>query len=122
MDARAFLKAFRDVVRLLGQRAKRVDAIVLAVMSPAWVAMDAKGEVLTPLITHQDRRSVAEAERGARVGKARHLRLAGNRPFPGGISSTTWSWYLRHEPGRLRKAALVGHLNTFLHRRMTGGG
>ena len=121
VDAGAFLKAFRDVVRLLGQRAKRVDAIALAVMSPAWVAMDAKGEALTPLITHQDRRSVAEAEAlEAQVGKARHLRLAGNRPFPGGISSTTWSWYLRHEPGRVRKADLVGHLNTFLHRRMTG--
>jgi xylulokinase len=121
VDAGAFLKAFRDAVRLLGARAKGVDAISLAVMSPAWVAMDARGEALTPLVTHQDRRSVAEAEAlEARVGKARHLRLAGNRPVPGGISSTTWAWYLRHEPARVRKADLVGHLNTFLHRRMTG--
>jgi len=27
-------------------------------MSPAWCAMDAKGRALTPLVTHQDRRSV----------------------------------------------------------------
>src|SRR5206468_10680657 len=50
----------------------------------------------------------------------RHLQLAGNRPFPGGISSTTWAWYLEHEPAALRRADLVGQLNTYLHRQMTG--
>ena len=55
-----------------------------------------------------------------RVGKDRYLALAGNRPYPGGISATTWAWYQRHHPEALSKADLVGHLNTFLHRRMTG--
>src|SRR4029453_1085155 len=83
--------------------------------------MDAKGKALTPVVTHQDRRSVDVAlELERRVGRERHLQLAGNRPFPGGISSTTWAWYLRHEPAALRRADLVGHLNTFLHRRLTG--
>lgn len=121
VDAGEVLKAIREAVKPLGERAKNVDAVALAVMSPAWVAMDAKGKALTPLVTHQDRRSVEIArDLEARVGKERHLQLAGNRPFPGGISSTTWAWYLKHEPDAVRRADLVGHLNTFLHRRLTG--
>src|SRR3712207_6625870 len=80
VESAAILKAVRETVGQIGERAGRVDAIALAVMSPAWVAMDGKGKPLTPIITHQDRRSVevaAELER--RVGKDRHMRLAGTR-------------------------------------------
>jgi xylulokinase len=121
VDPDEILRAIREAVASLGQAAKRVDAIALATMSPAWVAMDAKGRALTPMVTHQDRRSVEVAlDLERRVGKEHHLSVVGCRPFPGGISSTTWAWYLKHEPARLKKADLVGHLNTFLHRRMTG--
>ena len=117
----AVLKAIGQTVTDLGAAARRADAVALAVMSPAWVAMDAKGKPLTPIVTHQDRRSVDVArDLEARVGAQRHLRLAGNRPFPGGIASTTWAWYLRHEPARMRRVDLAGNLNTFLLRRLTG--
>ena len=117
----AVLKAMRQTVTDLGPAARRADAVALAVMSPAWVAMDHNGRPVTPIVTHQDRRSVDVArELEARVGRERHLQLAGNRPFPGGISSTTWAWYLRHEPARMRRADLAGNLNTFLLRRLTG--
>lgn len=115
------LRALRVAIASLDGLAKDVAAIHLAVMSPAWVALDRRGEALTPIVTHQDRRSVEEArEIEAAVGEERHLQLAGTRPFPGGMSSTTWRWYQKHQPQRLRRADLVGHLNTFLHRRMTG--
>jgi xylulokinase len=115
------LRAVRVAIAGLGGKATAVDSIHLAVMSPAWVAMDRKGHPLTPIVTHQDRRSVAQARRLEEAfGKAAHLKTCGSRPFPGGISSTTWAWYLENQPGRLRRADLVGHLNTFLHRRMTG--
>ncbi len=121
VDPDDLLAAVRKAIAGLEARAKKVDAIALAVMCPAWVVMDKKGKALTPLVTHQDRRSVAEAHAlEDRIGKARHLELCGCRPFPGGISSTTWAWYLEHQPQRLRRADLVGHLNTFLHRQMTG--
>lgn len=99
----------------------RIDAVQFAVMAPAWLAMDRDGNALTPLVTHQDRRSLSEArEIEAGVGKARHLRITGNRPFPGGISSTSLAWFQKNEPARLKKAALFGHLNTYLHRQWTG--
>jgi xylulokinase len=115
------LRGVANAIGELGASAKRVDAVGLTGMSPAWCAMDARGRALTPLVTHQDRRSVDVArEIERRVGKARHLKLAGNRPFPGGISSTTWTWYRQNEPARVAKADLVGQLNTYLHRQLTG--
>jgi xylulokinase len=121
VDSEVILRAISESIAALGAANRRADAIALAVMSPAWVAMDAKGKALTPVITHQDRRSVDVALRlEEKVGRENHLQLAGNRPFPGGISSTTWAWHLQHQPDLLRRADLVGHLNTFLHRRLTG--
>jgi xylulokinase len=121
VDPDELLRAVRTAIAGLGARAREVDSIHLAVMCPAWVALDRDGRALTPIVTHQDRRSVEEAKRlEARLGREKHLRLCGCRPFPGGISSTTWAWFKRHQPERLRRADLVGHLNTFLHRRLTG--
>ena len=117
----SLLEAVAKAITPLGGAAKKVDYVAMAVMCPAWVAMDRAGRPLTPIITHQDRRSVGEAEQlERRFGKSRHLKITGCRPFPGGISSTTWAWYLANEPARLKKADLVGHLNTFLHRQLTG--
>ena len=121
VDPEELLRAVRTAIAGLEGAAAKVDAIHLAVMCPAWVALDRQGRALTPIVTHQDRRSVAQAQDlEKRFGPARHLRVCGCRPFPGGISSTTWRWFLEHQPERLRRADLVGHLNTFLHRRLTG--
>ena len=121
VDPETVLAAVAQAIGSLGAEARRVDVINLAVMCPAWLAMDKAGRPLTPLVTHQDRRSVEEArELEARIGARRHLGISGCRPFPGGISSTTWAWYLKHEPQRLKRAATIGHLNTFLHLHMTG--
>ncbi|HEY2589426.1 MAG TPA: FGGY family carbohydrate kinase [Tepidisphaeraceae bacterium] len=120
LDPRSVLKAMADVIGQLGRAAHAVDAIALSVLSPGWVAMNASGKPLTPIITHQDRRSTDVAiELERRVGKERFLNIAGNRPVPGGISVTTWAWYQQNEPRALRRADLVGHLNTFLHRQLT---
>jgi xylulokinase len=121
VDAPVVMAAVAEAIARVGPAARRVDAIGLSVMSPAWVAMDARGRALTPIITHQDRRSVSQAiEIERRVGKKRHLHIAGNRPFPGGMSSTTFAWYKQHDPALMRKADLIGHLNTLLHRQITG--
>jgi len=55
-----------------------------------------------------------------RIGKERHLAITGVRPVPGGISSTTWAWFHAHHRSLLRRADLVGHLNTFLIRTWCG--
>jgi xylulokinase len=121
VDPQDLLKGIARAIRDLGPAAKKVDAIGLSVMAPAWIAMDRNGKPLTRIITHQDRRSVQIArDLEKKVGMQKFLRIAGNRPFPGGISITTLAWYAKHQPAILRKADLVGHLNTFLHRQFTG--
>jgi xylulokinase len=121
VDADKIVKAIANAIQQLKPHLKHIDAIALSVMAPSWVAMDAKGNALTPIVTHQDRRSVEIArEIEQRIGKARHMHLTGNRPFPGGISSTTAVWFKRNEPQIFRRADLIGHLNTYLHRRLTG--
>ena len=117
----AIIKSLISAIADLGPIARQVDFIAPTNMAPSWLAMDKTGKPLTPIITHQDRRSVAVAqELESTVGKDRLLHLSGNRPFPGGISSTTFAWHLRHERTLMKKADLVGHLNTYLHRLMTG--
>lgn len=121
VDAARLMSAVTKAVRDLGSAARNVDVIAPTAMAASWVAMDAAGKAMTPIITHQDRRSVDIAfELERRVGKARHLKLAGNRPFPGGISSTTAAWFARHHPSVLRRAKTIGHITTLLHRQWTG--
>ena len=121
VDPADLLNGIARAIADLGRAAKHVDAIGLSVMSPAWIAMDHNGKPLTRIVTHQDRRSIQIArDLEKRVGMRKFLRIAGNRPFPGGISITTLAWYAKHQPQIIRKADLIGHLNTFLHRQLTG--
>lgn len=114
-------RAIRQAIAELGDAARTVDRVAISAMSPSWLALDARGRPLTPVVTHQDRRSLDEArEIERRVGKARHLKLAGNRPAPGGISSTTLAWHLAHQKSVMRRASLVGHLGTWLHFALSG--
>jgi xylulokinase len=121
VNADAVLHAVAGGIGQLGARARRVDVIAISAMAPSWLAMDRRGRAITPLVTHQDRRSVDVARAlEKRVGRSRHLALAGNRPFPGGISSTTWRWFNEKQPRVMRRADLVGHVQTFLHRQLNG--
>lgn len=120
----------REILRAVGKAArgavhssvgKPVEVVAMSAMSPSWIAVDRKGEALTPVVTHQDRRSVHEARRiEAEFGKEKHLAITGNRPVPGGISSTTAAWFARHEKGTMRRSALVGHVQTYLLHVLTG--
>ena len=120
VDAEQILRAVGRAIHAIGGQARRVDAIALSNMAPSWVAMDKHGRAITPVVTHQDRRSIDVArELERRIGKQRILKLVGNRPFPGGISSTTFAWFNAHARGLMRRADLVGHLNTYLHAHLT---
>ena len=122
VPAANILKAVTGAIGCLGDAARHVDLIAFTGMAPSWLAVDKNGKPLTPVVTHQDRRSQLEAERiEAEVGRARHMHLTGNRPVPGGISSTTAAWFVRHARPRMKAAVLIGHLNTWLVNVVTGG-
>lgn len=120
-DVRDIDRALRVVIGKIGPELQTIDAIAITTMAPSWIAMDARGKALTPVVTHQDRRAVDEARQiETVVGNREHLRITGNRPFPGGISSTTWVWFSRHEERLMKRADLVGHLSTWLIRNLCG--
>ena len=98
----------------------KATAVGVTGMGPAWLAMNAAGRAMTPVVTHQDRRSLQQAKQIEQtVGRRRHLALAGNRPTPGGISSTTAAWFAA-ETGVIDKAFMLGHLPTYLLHKLTG--
>ena len=110
--------ALREAVAQLDL--SNVERVGLTGMAPAWLAMADDGTALTPIVTHQDRRSLHQAHAIEHaIGRGRHLALAGNRPTPGGISSTTARWFAT-QTAILDKASVLGHLPTYLARRLTG--
>ncbi len=99
---------------------KKVDLLVPCVFSPALIAMDKEGNSLYPAIIHWDRRSVRQARKALSiVGKETFLNVAGNIPYPGGISLTSLLWLKEKEQKVFQKAFRFGHLNTFLLKRLT---
>jgi xylulokinase len=94
----------------------KLDAIAVDTLSPAVVVLDKNNRVLAGCITHQDRRSIAQAKQiEERVGKERHLAIAGNRPFAGGIGSTSLLWLKQKQPDVWRQVARIGQLSSLVN-------
>ncbi|MFN4243087.1 MAG: xylulokinase [Tepidisphaerales bacterium] len=118
---RAVSRAARQAILHSPLTRRQIDLVALSCMSPSWLAVGRDGKPLTPIVTHQDRRSVKQAHwLASEIGLDRHLALTGNLPVPGGISSTTARWFIEHRPGLMRRARLVGHVQTWLLHHLTG--
>jgi len=121
MDAEKVWKAFLKVTEKLKDYLNKVELIVQCVFSPALIAMDKEGTPLYPAIIHWDRRSVKQAKKALSIiGKERFLKIAGNIPYPGGISVTSILWLKEKEADAFKKAFKFGHMNTFFVKRLTG--
>ncbi|MEN3183985.1 MAG: FGGY family carbohydrate kinase, partial [Atribacterota bacterium] len=121
IDPNVVWQAFLKVMSKLQDQgyAKRVGLVVPCVFSPALIAMDSEGTPLFPAIIHWDRRSVKQARKAVRiVGKEKFLEIAGNVPYPGGISLTSMLWLKEERPEVFQKASVLGHLNTFLLKKL----
>ena len=93
LDPEKIWKAFLNVTQKLKGYLERVELVVQCVLSPSLIPMDESGDPLYPSIIHWDRRSVKQAREAlSLVGKEKFLELAGNLPYPGGISLTSLLW------------------------------
>ncbi len=111
----AVIRAGREV------SASSADAVVFCALSSGVVVTDARGKVRVGIITHQDRRSVAESRQLVkRMGSRWLLAHTGNLPYPGGIGSSTLAWIARHQASALRGTHLVGQLSSLIGRALTG--
>ncbi len=97
----------------------RIEAVGLSVLRPGLVPLDREGTPLRPAIIHLDRRSEAEASEAVRlIGRERFLSVAGNLPYPGGMSLSSMLWIQKNEPDVFSKVRYFGHTNTFLLKRL----
>ncbi|NNM85614.1 MAG: hypothetical protein HKL96_07645 [Phycisphaerales bacterium] len=118
---RELLRAFHKAISQIADHTRTIDAIALDAFSPGIIGLDHKYRPLFGLITHQDRRSVREAQFIERhIGKARHLAMLGNRPFPGGIGSTSLLWLRRNNPSHFDRVCYIGQPTTWLVHQLTG--
>jgi len=121
MDPEKIWRAFLEVAGKLRDYANKIDLVVQCVLSPSLIPMDESGNALYPSILHWDRRSAEQGRKAlALIGKERFLNLAGNLPYPGGISLTGLLWLKEKESGIFKKAFKFGHMNTFFIKRLTG--
>ena len=121
VPAAGLLAAFEKAISKAMASHKKLDAIALDTFSPGLVALDKQGQPIVGCITHQDRRSQQQAcQLEARIGADRHLKITGNRPFPGGIASTSLLWIKQRQPGRFKKIAKIGQPTTLLVHHLTG--
>jgi len=121
MDSEKVWKAFLEVTKKMRDYLDKLELIVQCVFSPALIALDKDGNPLYPAIIHWDRRSLKQAKSAlSKIGKERFLGIAGNLPYPGGISVTSILWIKEKESEIFKKAFKFGHMNTFFIKRLTG--
>lgn len=115
----AFVKA---AGRLDGDLRRRVDLFCYDTFSPSLVFLDEKGEPVYPnIITHLDRRSRGQSAYIVRTfGRDNYMNISGIYPFAGGVSAMTLLWFKQKQPEILDTAARIGHLTTYIHKKLTG--
>ncbi len=119
-----------DLWGALGRAAAKLDAelrdqvglVCYDTFSPSPVFLDENGDPVYPnLITHLDRRSRAEsADIDRLIGNDKYLSISGIYPFAGGCSAMTFYWFRKNEPWVYEKTARIGHLPTYIHKKLTG--
>jgi len=112
----AVVEAARDATRTLPD----IQAVGMAVMSPALVLLDAADRPLAPIWTHLDRRSRPAARQTRAAVGEQFLATVGNRPLPGGISVICWRQQHLADPYLSHRVKSYLHLDGWLALRMTG--
>lgn len=121
-EADLFRAFYGAASRLNQDLLKKVEMVCYDTFSPSPVFLDQDGSLVYPnIITHLDRRSRAQMEYIDRVfGSRRYMEIAGIYPFPGGCSAMTLLWMRQNMPDILDKTYAVGHLPTYIHKKLTG--
>lgn len=121
LDAEIIYGAFLQGVNRFEDYLDKIDVVVPCVMTPTVIPMDKEGNPLHPAILHLDRRSYQQSQLACDlVGKDNFIKINGNIPFAGGISCTTMLWIKENLPELYKETYKLGHLNTYLHRRLVG--
>jgi len=117
------MEAFFSAVNQLDPKERKdVELLCYDTFSPSPVFMDREGGLVYPnIITHMDRRSRRQSKFiDETIGKDTYMNISGIYPFPGGCSAMTFLWFLQNEPEIYKDTYRIGHLTTYIHKRLTG--
>jgi len=121
LDADVVFGAMIAGIRNLSRYAGQIGLIGFDAFSPSMTLMDAEGDALYPILTHLDRRSKEQTKEILQVmGKDRFQHITGIQPFTGGASVTSAMWIKENVPEVFQKADHLGHLNTYIYKKLTG--
>jgi sugar (pentulose or hexulose) kinase len=121
IDPEIVYSAFLKGLAAFQSHLKEIELLVPCVFAPVFIHMDKEGNALHPAIIHLDRRSYSQSRFALKaVGKKMFLEISGNLPFAGGISCTSMLWYKDNCPELYARTYKLGHMNTFLQRRLVG--
>ncbi len=111
----AVIEAGREAC--LGQR---VEGVGISCLSPALILLGEQDKPLTPIVTHLDRRSRAEARRAWEEVGREFLASTGNKSLPGGITAVTFRHLANQDAGLASHVRRYLHVNGWLLLQLTG--
>ncbi|MCI8501461.1 MAG: sugar kinase [Oscillospiraceae bacterium] len=121
LDGRVVFDAMLEGIRKLSRYTGSIELIGFDTFSPSMTFMDEEGNALHPVLTHLDRRSKEQTKEILRVmGKEKFQSITGIQPFTGGASVTSALWMKENRPDVFEPAYRLGHLNTYIYKRLTG--
>ena len=121
LDGDVVFDAMLEGIRKLGKYADSIELIGFDTFSPSMTFMAEDGTALHPVLTHLDRRSKEQTKEILRVmGKEKFQSITGIQPFTGGASVTSALWMKENRPDVFDPAYKLGHLNTYIYKRLTG--
>ena len=121
LDGDVVFDAMLEGIRKLSAYAGSIGVIGFDTFSPSMTFMDEDGNALHPVLTHLDRRSKAQTQEILQVmGKDAFQKITGIQPFTGGASVTSVLWMKETRPDVFDRAYRLGHLNTYIYKRLTG--
>ena len=111
----AFLQACRKL------NDTNIECISFSTLCPSLLLMNKKGEALTPVILHLDRRSQIQSDWIVEnIGLEKFKSISGNPPISGGISVTSMLWIKDSLGGKLPEDSVFGHVITYFMKKLTG--
>lgn len=121
LDTEVMFNAFVNSLEVLDKYKNDVDIIAYCTFSPSLVLMDKDGIEIYPAITHLDRRSRKQSSMILKkMGKTEFQEITGVLPFAGGVSVTSLLWMKENLPEVYNKTYKIGHLNTYVYKKLTG--
>ena len=114
-------------IKALGELSQQVPlneagVLGLSTLFPALILMDREGQPLRPAILYSDLRATPQIEQAQQSGLAERIfQVTGNRLVSGTSTAASLLWVQEHEPELLARAAVWGHLTSYVGRWLTGG-